>query len=223
MLQWLIKKRIMKSNLFPISQVGLKYMAYSFVLFTLFVFFDFSFFALVSFLLIIIFAYIYRNPERELSIFEKNSFLAPVDGEVIAISEIEDEDYVYKVAVDNSYLDVALLRAPYDSKVESIVIQKGARLSLSSPLAQSLNENITLVFNSDNASKVKVKHILKQSITSFDINVKESQFIHQTARYGTMPNGVTEIYIPRNFRLNINVGNKLRASETLIGYFISVP
>jgi len=213
----------MKNNLFPISQVGLKYMAYLFAIFTLFVIFDSNFFALISFVLIFLFAYIYRNPERELIIFEKNSFLAPVDGKVISITEIKDEDYGYKVAVDNSYLDVAVLRAPFDSKLESVSVQKGARLSLDSSLAQSLNENVALVFSHANASKVKIKHILKQSITTFDINVKESQFVHQTARYGTMPNGVTEIYIPRNFRLNINAGTKLRASETLMGYFISVP
>ena len=213
----------MKNNLFPISQVGLKYMAYSFAFFTLFVIFDFNFFALVSFVFILLFAYIYRNPERELNIFEKNSFLAPVDGEVIAITEIKDEDYGYKIAVENSYLDVCVLRAPFDSKLESISVQKGARLSLDSALAQSLNENVALVFSNANASKVKIKHILKQSITTFDINVKELQFVHQTARYGTMPNGMSEIYIPRNFRLNINVGNKLHASQTLMGYFISVP
>ncbi|MFK5937103.1 MAG: phosphatidylserine decarboxylase [Sulfurimonas sp.] len=213
----------MKSNLFPISQVGLKYMVYSFALFTLFVILDFDFFALIFFVLIFLFAYIYRNPERELLIFEKNSFLAPVDGEVIAITELKDKDYGYKIEVNNSYLDVAVLRAPFDSKLEDVFIQKGARLSLDSSLAQTLNENVTLVFSNANASKVKIKHILKQSITTFDITVKKSQFVHQTARYGTMPNGVSEIYIPRNFRLNINVGTKLLACETLIGYFISVP
>ena len=213
----------MKNNLFPISQIGLKYMAYSFAFFTLFVIFDFDFFALVSFVFVLLFAYIYRNPERELNIFEKNSFLAPVDGEVIAITEITDEDYGYKIAVESNYLDVCVLRAPHDSKLESVFVQKGARLSLDSALAQSLNENVVLVFSNANASKVKIKHILKQSITTFDINMKESQFVHQTARYGTMPNGMSEIYIPRNFRLNINVGNKLHASQTLMGYFISVP
>lgn len=223
MLQWQIKRRVMKGNLFPISQVGLKYMAYSFALFTLFVIFDFDFFALVSFVFIFLSAYIYRNPERELMIFEKNSFLAPVDGVVTAITEISDENYGYKIIVNNSYLDVAVLRVPFDAKVESVFVQKGARLSLDSSLAQSLNESVALVLSNADGSEVKIKHILKQSITTFDINVKESQFIHQTARYGTMPNGVSEIYIPRNFRLNINVGNKLLASETLIGYFISVP
>lgn len=198
-------------------------MAYSFAFFTLFVIFDFDFFALVSFVFVLLFAYIYRNPERELNIFEKNSFLAPVDGEVIAITEIRDEDYGYKIAVESNYLDVCVLRAPHDSKLESVFVQKGARLSLDSALAQSLNENVVLVFSNANASKVKIKHILKQSITTFDINMKESQFVHQTARYGTMPNGMSEIYIPRNFRLNINVGNKLHASQTLMGYFISVP
>ena len=198
-------------------------MAYSFAFFTLFVIFDFDFFALVSFVFIILFAYIYRNPERELNIFEKNSFLAPVDGEVISITEIKDENYGYKISVESNYLDVCVLRAPHDSKLESVSVQKGARLSLDSALAQSLNENVALVFSNANASKVKIKHILKQSITTFDINVKESQFMQQTARYGTMPNGMSEIYIPRNFRLNINVGNKLHASQTLMGYFISVP
>jgi len=71
MRQWQKKKRVMKSNIFPISQIGLKYMAYSFAIFTFFVIFDFDFFALLAFAFVILFAYIYRNPERELSIFEK--------------------------------------------------------------------------------------------------------------------------------------------------------
>ena len=213
----------MKSNIFPISQIGLKYMAYSFALFTLFVIFDFDLFALVSFAFVILFAYMYRNPERELSVFEQNSCLSPVDGEIISIDEIKDKDYMYKITVDNSYLNIALLRAPFDSKLESVSIHHGARLSFNSNISSDLNENVELLFSNSNNIKVKIKHISKQSITSFDINIKESDSIHQTQRYGTMPNGITEIYIPRNFRLNINVGNKIVASQTLIGYFISVP
>lgn len=223
MRQWQKKKRVMKSNIFPISQIGLKYMAYSFAIFTFFVIFDFDFFALLAFAFVILFAYIYRNPERELSIFEKNSCLSPVDGEIISIDEIEDKEYMYKIIVDNTYLDIALLRVPFDSKLESVSMHHGARLSFNSKIASDLNENVELLFSNSNNIKVKIKHISKQSITGFDINAKESHLIHQTQRYGTMPNGITEIYIPRNFRLNINVGNKIIASQTLLGYFISVP
>jgi len=44
--------------------------------------------------------------------------------------------------------------------------------------------------------------------------------LYQGARYGVMVNGITTLYLPENFRLNISTNDELTASETLIGYFI---
>ena len=213
----------MTSTLLPIAKSGIKYMLYSFAIFTALSIFHFYTLALAAFFFIVIFAYIYRNPEREQSIFEKNSVLSPVDGLVISIEEIKDADYVYKVEVDNTYLDVAILRAPFDCVLSAVNAHHGARLSLGSSLGKKINENIELVFTNGEYQTMKIKHVLKQSVVPFSVYAKKGQKLKQACRYGDMPNGITEMYIPRNFRLNMNEGDRLTASQTLIGYFISVP
>ena len=198
-------------------------MAYSFAIFTALTIFHFYLLALTAFSFIVVFAYIYRNPERELNIFEKNSVLSPVDGLVVSIEEIEDAKYIYKVEIDNAYFDIATLRTPFDSTLSRLRVGHGARLSTANSLGKKINENVELVFSDGQSRGMKVKHILKQSLAPFSVYAKEGQKLGQASRYGDMPSGITEMYLPRNFRLSVNVGDKLEASQTLIGYFISVP
>jgi len=67
--------------------------------------------------------------------------------------------------------------------------------------------------------RLKITHRLKQSFSPLFIEAIESHNLQQIARYGLMINGITSIYFPDNFRLNVNVGDELKASESLIGYF----
>ena len=213
----------MKSNLLPIAYEGFRYILYSIAAFMIFWAFDFEFLALTSAILVFVFMFIYRNPEREVVIFEPNSVLSPVDGVVASIQEIKDERYGYKIAVESGCLNVSVLRVPFDSTLSEVTVKKGARLSEKSSIFKVLNENIELTFSATPSNFLKVRHVLTQSLLSFEVNVKKSQTLRKAARYGVLPNGVTEIYIPRNFRLNVNLGDKLIASESLVGYFVSLP
>ena len=213
----------MITNNLPISRHALKYMVSSFALFTLFWIIDFDLFAFISFIFIFVFAYLYRNPERELAIFEQNSVVSPVDGIISFIEELEDDEYAYKIEIEGNYLEIGILRAPIDGIVEKSVLQNGTRLPKSSLLCSAINENAELIFRNSPSNSIKIQHILTKSFISLDIDAKEGDKVRQSSRYGSMIHGHTNIYIPRNFRLNIDVGHKVTASQTLLGYFISLP
>ncbi len=213
----------MKSNLLPIAKEGWNYLIGSIVLVLVFAFFDLKFLEFLAFLATLFFVFVFRNPERENMLYQENSVVAPVDGTVVSIEELHDkENSGFKVEIDSSYVNVSLLRVPFTSTLERIEMRKGARLSPLSPLSNSINENTEMVF-SDNKStnKIKVVHKLKQSFNSIGIDARETQNLLQGTRYGLMINGITTIYLPHNFRLNITLGSELVASETLIGYFMS--
>lgn len=209
----------MRANLLPVAQEGWRYIAYAFSFFIFFAIFDFDLLTFFSSLLLIALIYSFRNPERQLPMFEKLSVVAPSDGVVKAIVELDDVAFAYRVDIESSSLDVGVLRAPLNATVESVRKFNGTRVSKSSKLFNDTNENVELVFVDENDNKLKVTHTLKQSFSPLFIDIIESQSIHQTARYGLMLNGVTSIYLPHNFRLNVNVSNELKASESLIGYF----
>ena len=206
----------MRSNLFIIAQNGWNYVISSAVLFLLFLLFDFDFLAFLTFATMLFFLFAFRNPERELLSFEEDSVLSPVDGVVSAITELDDSEYAYKIDVKSTYLDVSLLRAPINANLQSVKFQNGTRVSSESPLFEDTNENVEIVFLSKNGNKIKVTHRLTQSFAPLSIDVIKSQTLMKSSRYGVMLCGITSIYLPRNVRLNINLANEVKASETLL-------
>lgn len=212
--------KTMRNNLYPVAKDGFKYIFAAVILFFVFHFVAFTFLEFFSFLAILFFIYIFRNPERVAQNYESKSVSSPVDGIVSAIEEIEEDGYMYKLTIDSSYLDVSLLRAPMVSVITDLEVQKGTRLSQKySSLAKKLNSRLTLVFENNTGNKVRVTHRLKQSFEEIGCDAQVSQSLLQGARYGTMIYGTTTLYLPTNFRLNVQVGSQVNASDTLIGYF----
>lgn len=207
----------MKSNLFPIAKEGFIYIFYSVLAYFIFSFLDCDLFAFLSLLISVGLIFVYRNPERELSLFGENSVVSPVDGVVLSIEESDDE-YAYKVEIESDYKDVSILRVPMTSTLKKIDLKRGARLSKNNSLAPKINEKVDLIYEDKNSNRLKISHMLKQSFSSIKLSVKESQHLPQGMRYGVMVSGVTTIYIPQNFRLSVSVGNEVKASESLIGY-----
>lgn len=208
-----------KSNLLPISKEGLVYVGYSVILFLIFSIFDLEVLELLSFIAIVLFVFIFRNPERATPYFHKNSVVSPVDGTIVSIDELSDESYyAYKIEIDSSYFDVSVLRVPLASKLKSVVINKGTRLSKNNKLASKINENAQLIFKDSNGNNIKVFHRLKPSILGIKVDAIKSQKFMQGSRYGIMVHGTTTIYLPQNIRLNVAVGDEINGSETLLGY-----
>jgi len=209
----------MKNNLLPVAKEGWKFVFYSALAFVIFSVLDLEFLGFLAFLTTLMFVFVYRNPERDVPTFQEASVVSPVDGVVLSIEELEDDEYAYKVQIEGSYLDVAVLRAPFSSLVEEFNITRGTKLPKFNPLAYKLNENATIIFKDTANNKIKISHRLKQSFDEIKIDIFKEQKFQQGSRYGVMVDGVTTIYLPQNFRLNISVGNQVKASESLIGYF----
>lgn len=209
----------MNKNLFPIAKEGLNYVGISLVVTLLFVMIDFDILAFISFMVFISCIYFFRNPERELHHFQEGSLLSISDGVVKSIEELSDSEYAYKIEIEGSCSSVALLRSPSLATVESISIVKGCRVSKNSKLFSQLNEKATLLFKDNKENNFKVEFTLKNSFAPIMISLVEGQKLQQAQRFGVMVNGLTTLYLPANFRVNVSAGNTLKASESLIGYF----
>lgn len=209
----------MSSNLLPIAKEGFNRIGITFLAFIFFSIFDLDFFEFIAFLVVIFLLFVYRNPERMSPILEVKSVVSPVDGTVIAIEELYENKYAYKIVIDSSYFDVSLLRSPLSASVKSLDIKHGAKLSKDSQLAKDLNESVEIVFEDSFKNSIKVKHMLKQSFDAITVDLNTKQNTLQGARYGLMINGITTIYLSQNFRVNISTGQEVNASQSLVGYF----
>ena len=211
----------MRNNLFIIAKSGWSYIGYAFLVFVIFSLLDLDLLAFIAFVAIGLFVYLFRNPERVMPFYQENSFVAPSDGVITAIEQLENEEYAYRVDIESSYFNVGVLRVPMHAKLSSVKIVRGSRTAKDSKLFALLNEYAELVFTDNTDNSVTIVHRLKQGFAPIDIDLVQSQELMQAARYGLMINGVTSVYLPSNFRLNVNVGEEVLASETLVGYFSS--
>ncbi len=210
----------MRSNLFPVAKEGMPYILFSAGLLLLCVIFDLDIFTFLFFLSTLFFVYIFRNPERKLINHEKGNLLSPVDGKLLLVEELVDNDeYTFKIEIQSSYQDISLLRVPFNAQISSIHHYKGPRLSKYSNLFSSLNEYVEIVFSDVENNSLKVSHRLTQSFKSLDVDLLFAQNVLQTSRYGVMVSGVTTLYLPKNFRLNARIGEGLSAGQSLMGYF----
>ncbi|QOY55141.1 phosphatidylserine decarboxylase [Candidatus Sulfurimonas marisnigri] len=209
----------MRNNLLPIAKEGLNYIIWAILSFAFFAILDLDFLQFFTFLVTLFFLFVFRNPERENIIFQENSVVSPVDGVVVSIEELKDNKYTYKVEIDSNYFNVSLLRSPLTSLLSYIEIYRGTRLSPLSTLSKNINEKVVLIFRDKNENSIKVVHRLKQSFMNIKIDAIKNQNLLKGSRYGVMINGITTLYLPQNFRLNVSVGNELTASQALIGYF----
>lgn len=209
----------MNKNLLPIAREGWNYIAVAIMLFFVFRLFDFAYLSFISLLVSVFFVYVFRNPEREQLLYQEDSIISPVDGVVISIHELLDDKYMYEIEIDGSYTRVSLLRVPFTALLKSIKVSHGARLSSRNELYKKLNESVELIFVDKKENTLKILHRLKESFADIEIKDIESRTLLQGSRYGFMLNGITTLYVPRNFRLNINIGDELIASNSLIGFF----
>ena len=208
------------ANLFIISKYGLKAVGYSFGLFGLFYIFGFSFFAFLAFMVFASLLFAYRNPERELRVFEQASILSPCDGIVDAIEEINEDGYRYRIVIESSFVDVGLLRMPAGGKIVKVKTCHGTKLGKNTTQFTKLNAMCSYtVQTEDKHNTLEVQHRLKQTPLSLACELKEGDELYKSKRYGFANNTVTTLSLPENVRLNVQEGEKLKAGESLIAYF----
>jgi len=209
----------MNKDTFPISKEGWNYIGFSIALFIFSVLFSLSFFILISLIFIAFFGFLYRNPEREIPSLAQDSVVSPVDGRVVYIENLVDSEYAYRVEIDSNCSNVGFCRTPMNSTVVDLKLVRGTKLSTSSNLFTKLNENVEIIFENGDLNRLKITHFSKVSFDDLKIDLVNNQMTNLSSRYGFMLNGLTSLYLPKNFQLDIRAGTHVIASQTLIGSF----
>jgi len=174
----------------------------------------------LSGVLLLLLLWVFRNPERSIPYFESESIVSVADGMVKSIETLEDASgsNTFKIIIKSGFLDTSILRVPFSCEVGETETVHGARLSSSLPLSDKLNEQSRIVFG-QNEKQVRVSHKLHLATVGIKNRLIKKAQVVQGMRYGLMVKGETIMLLPGNSRVAVKVGEKVRAGETLIGYF----
>ncbi len=208
------------NDTFIIAKDGIKCIVAAAVLFLIMWVINADTLSVLSFILLLLTLWVYRNPERALSYHEEKSIVSVCDGTVKSIETVEDEsgNTTYNITIVSSFLDTSILRVPFACEVHESTVVSGARLSASSPLAERLNEKSLVVFG-EGDKQVVVMHTLHLASLGIINRLSAGNSVVQGARYGLMVKGESMIALPPESRVAIKVGQKVRAGETLVGFF----
>lgn len=210
----------MTNDTFIIAKDGFKCIAASIALLLFLMVIDADFLTFLSFLLVLVTVWVYRNPERTIPYLEEDSIVSVADGVIKSIETVEvdkDIDH-YKIVIKSGFFDTSILRVPFTCDVEASETVHGARLACSNPLSQQINEQSHTVFGKDD-KEVQVTHTLHLASVGIKNRLKAKSPVIQGMRYGLMVKGETTVILPANSRIAVKVGNHVRAGETLLGFF----
>lgn len=171
-------------------------------------------------------AWFFRDPERK-SPSGDGLVLAPADGRVADITELDEPEFIrgraVRVGIFLSIFDVHVNRSPVAGKVGLLKYKKGRFLAAFNPKASSENESNFLGLEAEDGTgrpfKVAVKQIAGIIARRIVCACRESQMLARGERFGMIKFGSrTELYIPKDmpFELTVKVGDKVRAGLTVV-------
>ncbi len=170
-------------------------------------------------------ALFFRDPQRTIP-DEPNILLAPADGKITDIIEVEEDEYIHgptiRIGIFLSVLDVHINRAPCAGTVEYLHEQPGKCINAMRYEAASERNRankLGLFCKKHPAEKVLVKQITGAIARRIVCKCRIGGDLRAGERFGMIKFGSrTELYLPKadNAQVLVNKGDTVRAGSTIL-------
>lgn len=173
----------------------------------------------VLFFLVMILQF-FRNPKRETQLND-NTIIAPVDGKVVVIEEVEEPEYFkdkrLQVSIFMSPINVHVTRYAMGGTIKYSKYHPGKYLVAWHPKASTENERTTVVINNKKFGDVLYRQIagaLAKRIVNY---AKQDDTVVQGSDAGFIKFGSrVDLYLPLNTKLNVTLGDKVKGGVQII-------
>ncbi len=214
----------MLENLAKISPEGFPMIILSSALGWLLALFGFYTFSILFLILTICLLFFFRDPDRNITI-DPDAVISPADGKVINIKKEKETEFLnkncVKISIFLSVLDCHVNRFPVSGKVLATKYQPGKYNLAYDTEASDENEKLSTFVQLDSGVKLlfsQVAGFLARRIVS---NADVGDYFTQGERFGIIKFGSRmDLYLPEKSILEINVGDKVKAGETILAWLI---
>ena len=175
-------------------------------------------FFLVTFFIV----WFFRNPERYFEEDEK-VLISPADGKVIKIEDVEIRGTISgkfkKISIFMNVFNVHVNRAAYSGTVEKINYHEGKFLSANLDKASEDNERNEIMIRTEDGRPVWMVQIAGLIARRIVCWVKVGDVVRKGERIGLIRFGSrVDVYIPEDSRISVQLGDKVTAGQTSLGY-----
>jgi len=206
----------------PIAKEGYPFIAFSAFVTLILAVLGYDLLALPALALTTFIVCFFRDPER-IGPISEDALISPADGKVILIEKIIDDQYllgqVYKISIFMNVFNIHVNRIPVSGTVEKILYTPGKFYSADSDRAALHNEHCATILRSTRGHRlafVQVAGLIARRIVCW---LEVDDQVRRGQRFGLIRFGSrVDLYIPTQTQLEIAVGQKVKAGETVLGY-----
>ena len=162
----------------------------------------------------------FRNPKRHTR-HNDRQVIAPVDGKVVVIEEVEETEYFkekrLQVSIFMSPINVHVTRYPISGSVLFSKYHPGKYLVAWHPKASTENERTTIVIENKTFGKVLYRQIagaLARRIVNY---AKEGQMVTQGTDAGFIKFGSrVDLFLPLDTNIKVKLNQKVKGGECIV-------
>ena len=214
---------MMEPQRWPIAKEGLPFVIGAVIVAVFFGVIGWMVLAFFGLVLTAFIAYFFRSPERKIPT-RPNAILAPADGKIIHIGEVDEERFlkqrVMKVSIFMSLFDVHVNRAPVSGKVIQRSYRPGKFLTANHDKASVLNEQNAIIVEMENRFQILVVQVAGLVARRIVCYPKAGDSLERGEIFGLIRFGSrVDLYLPLAVRYYVKVGQSVKGGETILGYY----
>ena len=175
--------------------------------------------SIIFFLIILQF---FRNPIRKVSAAE-NEVVAPADGKVVVIEEVEETEYFkdkrLQISIFMSPINVHVNRYPINGKVQYAKYHPGKYLVAWHPKSSTKNERTTIVVENDKIAVLfrQIAGALARRIVMYS---KENDIVNKGDDFGFIKFGSrVDLFFPVGTKIEVELNQIVKGNKTIIASY----
>ena len=163
----------------------------------------------------------YRCPVRYFNGDTEHLVVAPADGKIVVIEEVDEHDYFHDrrlmVSIFMSLFNVHANWVPVEGIVRKVVHHNGRFKAAWLPKASTENERSTVVITTPEGTDILVRQIAGAMARRIVTYLEEGEECYIDEHMGFIKFGSrVDIYLPLGTQINVRLGQKTIGNETII-------
>jgi phosphatidylserine decarboxylase len=168
----------------------------------------------------------FRNPTVRI-LKNPTQILAPADGKVVVIEEIEEPEYLHdkriQVSIFMSPIDKHINRNPVSGTIKYLKYHAGKYLVAWHPKASTENERTTIVYELKGGTLILIRQIAGALARRIRYYVHEHEKVEQGEEFGFIKFGSrVDVFIPVDAKILVSIGQKTEGGKTVLAELTQV-
>jgi phosphatidylserine decarboxylase len=212
------------NNKWPLAREGLPFVLVGTTGTLLLAYWQMPFAAILGGILTFFTACFFRDPERKIP-GQPNAVLAPADGKILKIEQLPSENNplgqrAIKISIFMSVFNVHVNRIPAGGHIRQITYRPGKFFSANRDKASVYNESNSITLETSNRRRIVLVQIAGFVARRIVCWIEEGDQLEAGQRVGLIRFGSrADVYLPFDMQVAARPGQKVKAGQTVVGYF----